>query len=404
VTRSLRSANRTGARTPGSTDVTRELRVVDSRDVGAVLEALRHALSGDGAAILPHPGSPAGLPPAVPQRVALVVETSGSTGRPKRVALSSDALLASAAASSVRLGGDGQWLLALPAHYIAGVNVLVRSLAAQTEPVLMGAEPLQAAGSEAAGIEAAGFDAAGFVSASERLDGARRYTALVPAQLARLLDDARAVEALRGFDAILVGGQSLPAGVAARALELALTVVRTYGSSETSGGCVYDGVPIGNTLVAIVGGRVELAGSVLAEGYLGDDARTSASFVERDSRRWYVTDDRGALNGSVLTVTGRVDDVIISGGVKVSLAEVEAHVRSLPGLGDAAVVADHSAQWGEVPVVVSTHEVDLATLRASVSAALGPAAAPARVVVVDAIPMLSSGKPDRLRLAALVRH
>ena len=367
--------------------MTRELRVVDSRDVGAVLEGLRHALSGDGPAILPHPGSPAEVPPTVPQRVALVVETSGSTGKPKRVALSSDALLSSAAASSVRLGGDGQWLLALPGNYIAGVNVLVRSLAAQTEPVVMSAEQ---------------FGSESFVAASELLNGARRYTALVPAQLARLLDDGAAVEALRRFDAILVGGQSLAASIATRARELSVAVVRTYGSSETSGGCVYNGVPIGNTLVAITDGRVELAGSVLAEGYLGDDARTSASFVERGSRRWFVTDDNGALNGSVLTVTGRVDDVIISGGVKVSLSAVEAHVRLLPELGDAVVIAAHSAQWGEVPVVVTTRDVDLMMLRASVRAALGPATAPARVVVVDAIPMLSSGKPDRVSLAALV--
>jgi len=368
--------------------VTRELRVVDSRDVGAVLEGLRNALNGDGPAILPHPGSPPGSPSTVPQRVALVVETSGSTGNPKRVALSSDALLSSAAASSVRLGGDGQWLLALPAHYIAGINVIVRSLAAQTEPVVMSVEQ---------------FASERFVAACERLDGARRYTALVPAQLARLLDDEAAVEALRRFDAILVGGQSMPADVARRALDLSVAVVRTYGSSETSGGCVYDGVPIGNTLVAIVDGRVELAGSVLAEGYLGDDARTSASFAEHDSTRWYVTDDRGVLNGSMLTVTGRIDDVIISGGVKVSLFEVEAHVRAMPGLDDSVVVAAHSQQWGEVPVVVSTRDLDVVTLRASVSAALGPAAAPARVVVVDAIPMLSSGKPDRVSLAALVR-
>jgi O-succinylbenzoic acid--CoA ligase len=368
--------------------VTRELRVVDSRDVGAVFEGLRHALSGDGPAILPHAGSPVGLPATVPQRVAVVVETSGSTGTPKRVALSSDALLSSAAASSVRTGGDGQWLLALPAHYIAGVNVLVRSLAAQTEPVVMSAEH---------------FTAESFVAASARLDGARRYTALVPAQLARLLDDEAAIDALRRFDAILVGGQSMPLSVASRARELRVAVVRTYGSSETSGGCVYDGLPIGNTVVAIRDGRVELAGSVLAEGYLGDDARTSENFVYRDSARWYRTDDSGTLTGSVLTVTGRVDDVIVSGGIKVSLSAVEAYVRSIPELSDAVVIASPSAQWGDVPVVVTTQDVDLTMLRESVSGSLGRAAAPARVIVVDAIPMLSSGKPDRVGLAALAR-
>src|ERR1700716_3225457 len=107
--------------------MTRQLQVVDSRHPVEVFEALRAALAGGGPAVLPreHRGSAPsdGTSRRVAQNVALVVETSGSTGSPKRVALSTDALLASAAASAGAMGGQGQWLLTLAAHYSAGAHV-----------------------------------------------------------------------------------------------------------------------------------------------------------------------------------------------------------------------------------------------------------------------------------------
>jgi o-succinylbenzoate---CoA ligase len=368
--------------------MSRPLKVVDSADVAAVFAALRDALSGDGPAIMPHPGSPTGVPATVERRVAVVVETSGSTGRPKRVALGADALLASAAASEVRLGGPGQWLMALPAHYIAGISVLVRSLASQTEPVT---------------ITPDGSTGARFADAARELDASLRFISLVPAQLSRLIEQDAALDALRRFDRILLGGQATPPALLARALELGLTLTRTYGSSETSGGCVWDGEPIGDTEVRIVDGRVELAGSVLAHGYLGDPARTDAAFHEADGRRWYRTDDAGSFARGILNITGRVDDVIISGGVKISLAEVEAAVRALPGLGEAVVVATPHPQWGNTPVVVSAVAMPIRQLRDAVAATLGRASAPTRIVVVDSIPLLASGKPDRLALAEHAR-
>jgi len=369
--------------------MTRPLKVVLASNVEAVHAALRDALSGDGPAIMPsnRPSAVAARVPAtVPQRVALVIETSGSTGRPKRVALSTEALLSSAAASDTALGGPGQWLLALPLTYIAGVNVLVRSLAAGTEPVTMNPE---------------GFTPQRFVDAVGRFEHPRRFLSLVPAQLARLVDDEAALDALRGFERILVGGQATPKPLVARALDAGLTVTRTYGSSETAGGCVYDGLPIGDTRIGIVDGRIELGGSVLAEGYLDDPRRTAFAFREHDGHRWYVTDDTGDLVDGVLTVTGRVDDVIVSGGIKVSIAAVEETVRVLPGQHDAVVVAAPHAEWGETPVVVTTVAISLEVLRDAVTAALGKAAAPARVLLVDQLPTLASGKPDRLAIAAL---
>jgi O-succinylbenzoic acid--CoA ligase len=363
----------------------RELRVVPA-EAGTVFAALRDALGGSGPAILVgEPTLP--LPAQVQRRIALVVETSGSTARPKRVALSSDALLASAAASASAIGGHGQWLLALPVHYIAGLNVLVRSIAGETEPVV---------------LPSGSFDPNAFAAAAAEMDAPLRFTSVVPAQLGVLLDTEAAIPALQRFDRILVGGQSTPQPLLDRASELGIRLTRTYGSSETSGGCVYDGTPIGNTEVRIAAGQVELAGAVLADGYLDDEERTAESFVDEASKRWYRTGDTGSIDDGVLRVTGRLDDVIISGGLKVSLADVERLVRTLRGQTDAVVVAATSERWGEVPVVVTTVPIDLAWLRETVVAALGPAAAPDRVVVLDSLPTLSSGKPDRrgIRLLA----
>lgn len=363
-----------------------------------MLDDVRQALSGAADALMPVAASPddvdRGNLGEVPKRVAVVIETSGSTAAPKRVMLGTDALLASAAASSVALGGDGQWLLALPAHYIAGVQVLVRSIAAGTEPVL---------------APAGHFDPAVFAEHATRMSAPRRFTSLVPVQLARLLDAAAAdpgiLAVLRRFTGILVGGQAVSAELAGRAERSGLSVVRTYGSSETAGGCVYNGAPIGNTVVRAVDGQLEVSGSVLAEGYLGDLGATRERFIEEGGVRWYRTGDLGTVaSDGTVSVTGRADNVIISGGEKVSLDAVEALVRTLPGLAGAVVVRAADPVWGQVPVLVlaAGDPPALETVRATVAAVLGRAARPARIVLVEAIPLLASGKPDRQALAALV--
>lgn len=351
-----------------------------------VLDALRGALAG-GDAILPEPpgGELPPVPPEVERRVALVVASSGSTGTPKLVALSADAILANTAASASALGGPGQWLLALPVHYIAGLNVLARSIAAGTDPVSLPAGP---------------FDAAEFRRAAERMSAPDRFTALVPAQLATLLDDAGAREQLAGFRRVLVGGQALPAPLAERAAAAGIRVTRSYGSSESSGGCVYDGVPIGTTTIAVVDGEVRIASPGLAEGYLGEPELTRDRFVVEDGTRWFRTADAGEWDGERLSVTGRRDDVVNSGGVKVSLGAIERILRD-HGLEDAVVVAAPHPRWGETAVAFTALSTDADPALAAVVVALGRAARP-RIERVAVIPTLPSGKPDRVRLRAAV--
>lgn len=365
--------------------MTRQLDVIS--DEAAVFEALRSALAG-GPAILP--GSPQlPVPKTVEQRIALVIETSGSTGAPKRVALSANALLAGAAASEAALGGTGQWLLALPTHYIAGINVLVRSIAADTSPVV---------------LPPGHFDAVTFFAASRQLDASLRFTSLVPVQLSRLVEraetDIEALEQLRRFDRILVGGQASSPTLIARCLELGLNVIRTYGSSETSGGCIYDGVPIGSAETRIVDGEVQISGPMLAELYLDDPAKTEATFVMAEGKRWYRTGDTGTIAEGVLAVTGRLDSIIISGGEKVSLDAIEHVIHQMDGLADAVAVRAPSAEWGEVPVVFSSGNATLAEVKATVVAQLGKASAPVAFIRVESVPLLPGGKPDRVGLTA----
>ena len=320
----------------------------------------------------------------------IVVETSGSTSRPKRVQLSAAALRASAEATAEVLGTGG-WVLALPLSYIAGIMVVVRSLVSGTPLIDARHEP---------------FDARSFMDIIQNLPAGTWFTSLVPAQLVRLLDFAEgavtARDALRRFDRILVGGQAIPAGVVDRAAALGIRITRTYGSAETAGGVVYDGHPIGDTVVRIdEDGRIAISTSSLADGYDGDHALTSENFiVDDDGRRWWRTTDLGSLENGVLTVEGRADDVIVTGGIKVSLGDVD-RVLGAAGI-DAIATWFPDDTWGQVPAVVSTTELDRTEIRTLIERELSREARPYRFVTVTDFPRLSSGKVDRRALRELV--
>jgi O-succinylbenzoic acid--CoA ligase len=371
----------------------------DPRDI---LRGLRGALHGAGPAL--GLGLVNDLPAEVRAGTAVVVTTSGSTGVPKSVILSRDALTASALATAARIG-DGAWLLALPASYVAGLQVLVRSIVADREPAwLTGAFTPQA------------FSAAALTMVStDRGERVPTYTSLVPAQLTKLLDaaagDGTVLAALRSFETILVGGQAIAAATLERAQDAGVHVVRTYGSTETSGGCVYDGRPLRGVSVRIGDGEVLVAGPTLADGYLGDSAATEAAFVhDDDGRRWYRTGDAGIIEDDILRVRGRIDNVIVSGGVNVSLDRVERIVRTIAGLESAVVVGISDQRWGEASVVVvprgealrRSESVQLAEAREAVSEQIGAHARPARLVLVDDLALLPSGKPDRETIRAAV--
>ncbi len=322
-----------------------------------------------------------------------MVGTSGSTGVAKLALLTAPALRASAAGTEEVLGGPGQWLLAVPAHHIAGMQVLLRSVLAGTQPVVLD--------------RAAGFTSEAFAAATARLSEQRAYTSLVPTQLTRLLEEPSGLTALRRYAAVLVGGAALSPALRARADASGVRLVTTYGMSETAGGCIYDGRPLPGARVELTDeGRIRLGGATLAAGYLGDPPAAAAFETDPDGSRWLRTDDLGArLPDGRLQVLGRADDVIVTGALKVHPRIVEdALLAAYPRLHAAAAVGIPDPEWGQViaVVLVGAPELDLADVRERLRADLPAYALPRRLRHTDALPERGPGKPDRRAIAAWV--
>jgi len=390
--------------------------------------------------------------------VDMVLRTSGSTtGTGKLVGVSMDALVASARATHKRLGGPGIWVLALPAYHAAGVQVLVRAAVAGTHVFNAykegGFDPQHVAQVIDAACAAAG--------------GAGRacpvYTSLVPTQLRRALDDEQLRGALARLDAVLIGGAAADAQLLEQAKAAGIKVVTTYGMSETCGGCVYDGQPLPGVSMDVdqATGAIWLSGPMLATGYLGDEELTKRCFVSRPqagegtrdagetasapesteagatrpgaeagaggpgagsdvgagepARRWFITSDRGQIVDGRLQVLGRLDDVIISGGIKVEPGPIEALLALNPLVSECAVVGLPDLQWGQVVTAVvvpasmpGLGRVDegaiLAQIRVYLEQKLSGAQCPKQVLLADALPYKGIGKVDRRALAqSLVR-
>ena len=384
--------------------------------------------------------------------IALVVGTSGSTGTPKRTALTARALAASAAATEQFFGSNSdaasQWLLALPAHYIAGAQVLARSVLAGTAPVIARSV-----------IEPVHFSPEVFLQAVERMSSARRFISLVPTQLHKLLESADADshlgadihEALSSFTGILLGGAPASADLLAAATALGLNTVTTYGSAETAGGCVYSGSVLPGVQVKLVPeegmpavpdiegksaieesvqvGRIWISGAHLASGYIGDAARTAEHFfTAANGTRWYRTDDYGLLapdsnkncSEQRLQVLGRSDDVLISGGVKISARAVATVLEEHPAVREACVIGLPDARWGTAIAAAVTlvpsagaaatstenrpalNEELCALLRAHCAEKLGAPAAPKQLSILPDFPLTSTGKPDRAEIYSIL--
>lgn len=368
--------------------------------VGELDAALRTMLAGGEAVAPVGPGQAA--PPRDPGPGQVVLGTSGSTGAYKWVQLSAVALSASAAATHARLGGAGRWLLALPAQHVAGFQVLVRAALVGERVAILDLS--------------GGFDPAAFSAAAQRLtsegltsegltsEAERCYTALVPTQLARLMDTDP--EPLVRFDAVLLGGAAAPEQLLERARAAGVPVVTTYGMTETAGGCVYDGWPLEGVRVRVDGnsGSVELAGPMLATGYLDAPEDTARAF----RGGWFRTCDLGRLDSQGrLQVLGRADDVIVTGGRKVAPAMVEAVLTGLPGVAAACVVGVPDPEWGErvIAVVIPADPEDPpypGALQVAVHGLLSGAHVPKEIILFDALPLRGVGKPDRRAIQTML--
>lgn len=380
-------------------------------------DLLAERLAGHGSPIALIPQIGPLTPPAMAERITtalapgmpsdnaeaiVVVSTSGSTGDPRGVLHSVRSLTSLTTAVHARVTGTPTWIAALPLTSMGGLNVLVRALATDRQPIALpslgGAAPFQSR------------DLADAVAAATRPIA----VSLVAAQLARLLDDVVGITALQACDLVLIGGGPLPAHLADRAADAGIAVTRTYGSTETSGGCVFNGEPLPS--VQVTAGTdpahpatIRLGGPMLALGYRHDAMGTARAFTPDG----LITSDLGYLDDDGrLHVVGRSDDVVIVRGVNISLPAVaEVAGQGLPCVAVAIPQAAASSSTAGDPVIVvciargtgepgsMRTDVDLGAVQRLVRERLGPPAVPRDILVVNDLPMLPNGKPDRALIA-----
>lgn len=309
----------------------------------------------------------------VPSPVALVVLTSGSTGGSKEVGITAKAILASARASNEFLGAKfGQvWSLLLPLTHVAGINVLVRSLELGTTPIDL-------------------RDARQYPKAD--------FTAIVPTQLFRALNgDTPLLEHLKNCQAVLVGGAALPESISQSAIDAGIKIVTTYGMTETCGGCVYNGTPIAGVKVETEDRIIKIKGPTIAYSYLNDERSWNSSFIDG----WFVTNDLGTFVDGKLTVVGRADDIIISGGEKVSLSAVEGALNEKFRENEFAAFSILDSEWGHALhiAIAGEHPISTHEISSYLEQTLGVVAKPKGFLILSELPMIGVGKVDQRTLA-----
>jgi O-succinylbenzoic acid--CoA ligase len=352
----------------------RELRSADPHWTAS--ESMAHvlaALKSDGPALVFAPSSLT----HVPQVITLVISTTGSSGVAKAVGLSASALLSSARASNKALGAQAgnTWSLLLPLTHIAGINVLIRALELGTQVI----------------------DLREHNGPYPRAD----FTAIVPTQLFKALNgDDHLLKHLTDAQAVLVGGAALTEDLHLRATKAGINIVVTYGMTETSGGCVYDGVALDGVEVAITAeGRIAIKGPVLAQTYLGAEALWDS--LCKDG--WFLTSDLGRIDNGKLVVEGRSDDVIISGGENISLSAIESSLHAHFPQTTFAAFTVKDAQWGQslhVAIAGSSAPTD-DEISQYLSEQFGDFTKPKGYLHIPELPLIGIGKVDRKKLAEL---
>ena len=341
----------------------REVRSVDPTwSLSELMARIAKALVSDGPALSLAPTSTE----KVSSRTALVVTTTGSSGSAKEIELSASELLSSARASNKFLGAEfgNTWSLLLPLNHIAGINVLIRSLELGTSPTNL----------------------LGYQGKFPKAD----FTAIVPTQLFRALNgDENLLDHLKSAKAVLVGGAALTSELRLKAEGVGITVIETYGSTETSGGCVYNGTPLEGVEVAVGGdNRIAIKGKMVARDLV-------------DENGWYFTSDAGHFHDGKLVIDGRVDDIVISGGENISLSAIDRVLaQSYPDIQSASfAVAD--PEWGQAIhiALVGSDPSQESAIQELLSRELGAAAKGKGFHHINELPLIGIGKVDKRALA-----
>jgi O-succinylbenzoic acid--CoA ligase len=299
----------------------------------------------------------------------VVVNTTGSSGIKKRVVLSIDAISASAELSNARINATSGdvWSLLLPTNHIAGLNVLTRALKLGSS----------------------------VVGADQRAD----YTAIVPTQLHRaLFGDKKLLEHLQKCKSVLVGGSPASKTLLELATKAGINVITTYGMTETSGGCIYNNRALpGVSVEADETGRLMIKGPILANGYENNQELWNENFKDE----WFLTNDLGTVKDNEVLVIGRSDDVVLSGGENVSLIAIENELAAnFPDVNFLATsITDF--EWGQKICLISNIEIDHLQVSQVLKDKLGKQFVPKDFLVVEQIPQIGIGKPDRVKASQL---
>lgn len=295
------------------------------------------------------------LSEALRQGRNVAIKTSGSSGIPKEILLPASALIFSARNSNKYLGAKPgeRWSLLLSPTHTAGLNVLVRSIELGTEPVTV--------------------------------EQSADYSAIVPTQLYRALsEDSKLLNHLRNCKKVLVGGAAIDTELLEKANAAGINCVTTYGMTETCGGCVYDGIALPGVEIRI-NETIEIKGPMLAKVPTKDG--------------YFVTQDLGYLKDGKLYVTGRADDVIISGGKNISLSAIETWLNS-EFESEFAAVGRPDVEWGTALILATTTQIPDAEIQSRLSEAFGIKAK--SIVRLKTIPKTALSKVDRAALGKLL--
>jgi O-succinylbenzoic acid--CoA ligase len=319
---------------------------------------------------------------------ALIISTSGSEGAPKAVLLSNRNLDAAASAANQRLplrSGD-IWLACLPLYHIGGQSILWRCAQAGATVLLH-----------------EGFDTAHIAAAL--CNKPVSHISLVPAMLARLLESG--VKPPPTLRHAIIGGAALAMTLYERASAAGWPLNPSYGLSESSAqiatwtpadGPWHEGLvgtALGENEISLNNdGRILIRGPQRMTGYLGEASR------QQDD--WFTTSDLGKIDQNQrLTVTGRADDMLISGGRNVHPSEVESCLAACPGIHDVAVTSLPDPVWGDLIVALVVASCSRQEIGDWSNTRLPSAAWPRRIIHLPSLPRNASGKLERSALRHL---
>ena len=321
--------------------------------------------------------------------VALIIATSGSEGNPRAVLLGNAQLDAAAAASNERLPlhpGD-LWLNCLPLYHIGGQSILWRCARASAAVLLHD----------------------GFAAEQVAADLAAQpvtHISLVPAMLALLLDMGASPPA--SLRVALIGGAALSQVLYDRAVAAGWPLYPSYGMSETAAQlATFDpahdgpwhrgqvGRPMpGHEIRLAADGRLQIRGPQVMHGYL------DGSGVDADG--WLTTGDLAGIDATGrLSILGRADDMLISGGRNIHPQEIESCLAACPGVLDVAVTGQPDPVWGDLIVALVVGPVAPGDLLAHARRHLPSAALPRRIHTVERLPRNATGKLERAALKQL---